>query len=57
MFILNPMETVLTIFCPVDAIKQVTYTVGRDSQYQTTITADAAPLVKDPVIVCNKSLH
>ncbi|KAI3442307.1 uncharacterized protein J3R85_001424 [Psidium guajava] len=29
----------------------VTYTVGRDSQYQTTITADAAPLVKDPVIV------
>lgn len=33
----------------------VTYTVGRDSQYQTTITAGAAPLVKDPVIVCNKS--
>ncbi|XP_030475853.2 carboxyl-terminal-processing peptidase 1, chloroplastic isoform X1 [Syzygium oleosum] len=29
----------------------VTYTVGRDSQYQTTITAGAAPLVKDPVIV------
>ncbi|XP_048132259.1 carboxyl-terminal-processing peptidase 1, chloroplastic isoform X2 [Rhodamnia argentea] len=29
----------------------VTYTVGRDSQHQTTITADAAPLVKDPVIV------
>ncbi|KAI4365189.1 hypothetical protein MLD38_021200 [Melastoma candidum] len=29
----------------------VIYTVGRDSQYQTTITTDAAPLVTDPVIV------
>ncbi|PKI69107.1 hypothetical protein CRG98_010576 [Punica granatum] len=29
----------------------VTYTVGRDAQYQTTIKADTAPLVTAPVVV------
>ncbi|KAI4371793.1 hypothetical protein MLD38_010102 [Melastoma candidum] len=37
---------------------EVICTVGRDSQYQMTITADAAPLVTDPVILmelgCNE---
>lgn len=27
-------------------------TVGKDSQYQNTILADSAPMVKAPVIVC-----
>lgn len=31
--------------------KTVIYTVGRDSQYQNTIVADAAPLITAPVIV------
>jgi hypothetical protein len=31
--------------------QQVIYTVGRDPQYQNTIVADSAPLVKAPVIV------
>ncbi|CAN1847164.1 Carboxyl-terminal-processing peptidase 1, chloroplastic [Linum perenne] len=30
---------------------QVIYTAGRDSQYQTTVVADTAPLVTSPVIV------
>jgi len=30
----------------------VIYTAGRDSQYQNTIVADAAPLITAPVIVC-----
>lgn len=31
--------------------EKVIYTVGRDPQYQNTIVADSAPLVKAPVIV------
>ncbi|OWM73040.1 hypothetical protein CDL15_Pgr001154 [Punica granatum] len=34
----------------------VTYTVGRDAQYQTTIKADTAPLVTAPVVVAS-ALH
>lgn len=35
-----------------DVCEQITYTVGRDPQYQNTIVADTAPLVTAPVIVC-----
>ncbi|KAJ4822037.1 Carboxyl-terminal-processing peptidase 1, chloroplastic [Turnera subulata] len=34
-----------------DEGETVTYTVGRDSQYQNTIVSDAAPLVQAPLIV------
>lgn len=39
-------------FFSYDLYEQITYTVGRDPQYQKTIVADNSPLVTAPVIVC-----
>jgi hypothetical protein len=40
------------VFSSDDIYVQIIYTAGRDSQYQNTIVADAAPLITAPVILC-----
>lgn len=41
----------LVMLLPSDVYEQVTYTVGRDPQYEKTITAETAPLITAPLIV------